>query len=80
MIEYFWQMLGHWQHGIGKFEYESKKAHELNRIEREELGDCWYGCCCEDCDFNRFNSVLWFYRYSRYSYALAAFKKYHHLK
>jgi len=77
VYNYISQCIGHYQHGFGKFEYISKKEHERSRQEHEENGDEWYGCCCEDCDENRFNSVHWLRKYHNLPFALKAFDNYH---
>ena len=46
------QRIGHWQHGIGKFKYQSPKSHELSRKRHEKnKHDIW--CNCYECQINR---------------------------
>ena len=51
-FDYLAQRLGHFQHGIGQFEFQSKKQHEKYRREMEAEHHCIW-CNCEDCDKNR---------------------------
>jgi hypothetical protein len=77
IYDYLSQSIAHCQHGIGKFEYVSKKQHEKERILIEELGNCWVDCNCDDCEKNRYNSVKWLRKYYNLPYALKAFDEYH---
>lgn len=53
LFQYFEQLIGHCQHGMGEFHFISDKVHEMNRFQYENIEKKFWYCGCENCIKNR---------------------------